>query len=671
MRTAYRSLLSFFLFCCPMAVAAQTVTAGFQFPTDIKPGGSATIPGAGLGGVTAVTLKAAGKTDLPATNVNATATAVTFTVPATASGTYQVVLSPGSISPIPLTVTPGPAVGTPAATEKPPVIDSVFPTTTYPIQNRFNFEVDGQRFDADPNNDQIEVDGQGLIKFGSRYRSPAPGTERKAGGPPIECAQESQKFPCLEATQDGRRLSIFGFPRRHAYQGPLRVRVSVKDVPTEFSSYFTLSRVDHRIIVWLTFVVFALLMYIVYRLVSKGIQGYMIAGRKYSPLAAFLIDKTTDTYSLSKFQLFALSGVAFFGYVYVCLCRALVQWNFTFPEIPDNYPSLLAISVGTTAAAVGLNSARGTKGAGPVYPSPADFISNGGLVVAERYQFFVWTLIACVGFIALILMQDPAKVDGFPTFPSGLLYVMGVSAGGYLGGKAVRKPGPILKQVKVGAVAANGLDLSFTLLGENLDSNGKFRIDGALQTPVVPVTGPPQPQAPPGYSTQLEVTLSQAAAGSAHGDHVFEIINGDGIGAQAIFTKTPMQITHATAIAHGGQGQVTLTVIDYREGSSARWLAPGASVPVEIPAAEVNKTPPPAAGAAGGAAAGGAAAGGAAAGGAAAGGAAAGGAAVGGAPPPAVDTVVVTVSPGDKAGTGTLTLVSPLGGTEATSVTVT
>src|ERR1700732_2452919 len=215
----------------------------------------------------------------------------------------------------------------------------------------------------------------------------------------MECKKERpEKYPCLWVTADGRRLLITGFQRRHPYQGPLRVRVWAKNVPSEFSGLFTLSRVDHRIIVWLTFAFFGLLMYVVYRLVSKGVKDYTIAGRKYSPLAAFLIDKSTDSYSLSKFQLFAFSMVSFFGYVYVFLCRALVQWNFTFPEIPDNYPSLLAISAGTTAAAVGLNSTLGTKGAGPVYPSAADFISTGGLVVAERFQFFVWTLIACIGF---------------------------------------------------------------------------------------------------------------------------------------------------------------------------------------------------------------------------------------------------------------------------------
>jgi hypothetical protein len=609
-------------------LTAQTVPQEFKFPEKTKPGDTLKISGTQLDRIKSLTLQAKDRPDLTPDWVKISPAEVTFIVPPSASGNYQVALTPGSIGPFPLTVTPA---ETQSPTEK-PVIDSVFPATTYPVQNRFGFELNGQHFSPDPSEDQIEVEGQGFIDFGSRYKSPPRDATREAAKP-IECKQESpEKYPCLEVTADGHRLVVVGFGRRHAYQGPLRVRVWVRNVPSEFSGSFTLSRVDHRVIVLLTIAFFGLLMYVVYRLVSRGVQDYTIAGRSYSPLAAFLIDKTTDSYSLSKFQLFAFSLVSFFGYVYVFLCRALVQWNFSFPEIPDNYPSLLAISAGTTVAAVGLTIARGTKGGGPVYPSAADFISDGGLVVPERFQFFVWTLVACIGFVMLILMQDPAKIDGFPSFPSGLLYVMGVSAAGYLGGKAVRSPGPVLKQVQVSvkkdASGVETTDLNVTIKGENLDKNGKFRIDGASQAPVGAINGSEQPQGPQGYCTQLDLTLSQGA-GFAKGDHTLEITNRDGVGAQQIFTATPMKATVTNPIIHGNAATITLTVQNYREGSSARWLPPGAMTPLEIPATEIKIT-----------------------------------AGTGG------DIVTVPVPAVDKPGTGTITLVSPLGGTEATSIAV-
>jgi hypothetical protein len=620
MRIACQSI--FFLAISGYSLAAQTVPEDFKFTESKRPGGSASITGNGLSAVSKVTLKAAGD-GKPEVDVNfhhVGSTQLEFTVPAVAGGDYLVYLAPGNIKPIALAV----ASTEPQPPPERPVIDSVFPTTTYPVKSRYGFQINGQHFSPDPNEDQIEVEGQGIIEFGTRYISSSLQGQRGATASP-ECTPDSlQKYPCLGVTADGRRLEIMGFGRGHPYQGPLRVRVWVKNVHSEFSGSFTLSRVNHRVIVWLTFLLFSSLMYVVYRLVSHGIQGYSIAGRRYSPLAAFLIDKTTDSYSLSKFQLFAFSLVSVFAYFYVFLCRALVQWNFTFPDIPDNYPSLLAISAGTTVAAIGLTGNRGTKGGGAVYPSAADFISDGGLVVAERFQFFVWTLVACIGFVMLILMQDPAKVDGFPTFPSGLLYVMGVSAAGYLGGKAIRSPGPILKSVDL-SVPQGTTDLNVSLKGENLDKIGKFRIDSALQAAVGPVNGTEQPQGPQGYCTQLDFTLSQAV-GFSKGDHTLEITNRDGVGAQKIFTATPMKTTNATPISHGTTGPVILTVTNYREGSSARWLAPGASMSIEIAAAEVLFD--------------------------------------------GASTVTVTVSSGDKTGIGTLTLVSPLGGTEAASITV-
>ena len=40
-----------------------------------------------------------------------------------------------------------------------------------------------------------------------------------------------------------------------------------------------------------------------------------------------LLDKETNSYSLSKFQLFLFTAVFVFGYIYLFLCRWLVQWN--------------------------------------------------------------------------------------------------------------------------------------------------------------------------------------------------------------------------------------------------------------------------------------------------------------------------------------------------------
>lgn len=131
MREAIQSISSAAVFFCALSgcfLSGQTLTPSFQFSGPAKPGDPLTITGTDLAGITTVTLKStAGKPDLTATSPHATAASVTFTVPATASGAYTVVLSPGSIAPIPLTVNPPTsAANTPVTTPAPPPVSRIY-----------------------------------------------------------------------------------------------------------------------------------------------------------------------------------------------------------------------------------------------------------------------------------------------------------------------------------------------------------------------------------------------------------------------------------------------------------------------------------------------------------------------------------------------------------------
>src|SRR5439155_7622880 len=115
-----------------------------------------------------------------------------------------------------------------------------------------------------------------------------------------------------------------------------------------------------------------------------------------------------------------------------------------FAPIPEGLPGILAVSGGTAALAAGINNVRGPKGAGEEQPSFADLITTGGVVVAERFQFLVWTVLGALAFLFLVVFSDPATIQDLPKVPDGFLYLMGVSSAGYLGGKLARKPGPVI-----------------------------------------------------------------------------------------------------------------------------------------------------------------------------------------------------------------------------------
>ena len=349
-----------------------------------------------------------------------------------------------------------------------------------------------------------------------------------------------------------------------------------------------------------TVALFGVLAYTIYHLVARGMKGTMIHGVRYSPLHAFFLDGQTQTYSLSKFQLFAFSSAFVFGYLYVLLCRWLVQWQFVLPDVPLNLAAMLAISGGTTLIAAGATQTRGSKGSGEQYPSVADFVSVGGQVVPERFQYFVWTLIACFGFLALLLSKDPAAVDGFPTFPDGLLYVMGVSAATYVGGKVTRSPGPVIKNIAV----TRDRNPIVIVQGENLSKDADFFLDDKKLPIVTPdqlkesgIDKTKQPSLVIGttqagasdrtFCSELQITVIEEEAGVTigPGDHRFRVVNRDAQFAEIPFSIPEVKIVSVVNRAGGPVPKETTDVVlevtgsAFSEPLAADWTPAGATSP--------------------------------------------------------------------------------------------
>jgi hypothetical protein len=163
------------------------------------------------------------------------------------------------------------------------------------------------------------------------------------------------------------------------------------------------------------------------------------------------------------------------------LSRYLVQGHFELPEVPEGLPGIIGISAVTTAGSIGITAARGPKGAGTAEPSFSDLVSVGGVVSPERFQFLLWTLVAIFAFLAAALQLDPLQIDTLPKLPERLLELSGISAAGYLGGKLVRKPGPVISEVLIKSGS-----LVLTIMGRNLDRFARFEINGQSISKLLP-----------------------------------------------------------------------------------------------------------------------------------------------------------------------------------------
>jgi hypothetical protein len=219
---------------------------------------------------------------------------------------------------------------------------------------------------------------------------------------------------------------------------------------------------------------------------GKALHVRSDSGTKLQPswISILFLDRETATYSLSKFQLYLWLAASVTSYLYLLLAQKLVQDSDTWLDIPKNLPMIFLFSAGTPVVALFVTNSRGPKGAGNETPSLADLVSSGGVAAADRFQFFVWTVLGCSYYLYLTLGFDPATIKGLPDIPERMVQLMGLSSAGYLAGKFARRAGPVIDDVVAAfdppaapaPPAAYSPKLILTLRGRVLSQAATFRI---------------------------------------------------------------------------------------------------------------------------------------------------------------------------------------------------
>jgi hypothetical protein len=225
------------------------------------------------------------------------------------------------------------------------------------------------------------------------------------------------------------------------------------------------------------------------------------------------------------------------------------------------------------------------------------------VVTGDRFQFFVWTLVGFLGFLLLVLLADPSTLKELPDVPQGFLYLMGISAAGYLGGKVVRLPGPVIQQLLVSATPltrdAQGKEqpvkLTIDLKGENLSTDAVIKIDDVQLRPKDEFTiedlQPPKLQtapADPSFRAEVNVVLENAAK-YVQGTYDLTFINKDGQMAVAKFPVDSLKLNAVGDLTAGGS-PVTITVTgeNFGDNMTAEWTDPAKTVTV-IPTEKIKK----------------------------------------------------------------------------------
>lgn len=240
------------------------------------------------------------------------------------------------------------------------------------------------------------------------------------------------------------RIDLCNIPIPESGRLLVAVRQGSKTSETQGLSVFGWSRWPVAVASGLTAILLGLL---VLALVSARRKSAS-SKKAYNVLQSLFLDPETTTYSLSKFQFYCWTVAALFGYAYLVIGRMLVQ-QLGWPDIPGTLPGIVAIGAGTSIASQFVTNVRGPKGSGVESPNMSDLVSSGGVVAADRVQMFVWTVFGVIVFLLSVVQQGPGTITGLSPVPDGMLYMMGLSSLGYLGGKLARKPGPVIAEVSV------------------------------------------------------------------------------------------------------------------------------------------------------------------------------------------------------------------------------
>jgi hypothetical protein len=149
-----------------------------------------------------------------------------------------------------------------------------------------------------------------------------------------------------------------------------------------------------------------------------------------------IITSEDENYSISRFQMYLWTVVVVIGFA------AVFVSTFGYPEIPQNLYLLMGVNLAASVTSTGVFFAKnGVK----ITPDSPDFVkdiffeSKKISLDLPRTQMFVWTIVSLCYFAIRLIQSFVNGTPSLPDIPTGLVVLMGVSHGAYLGTKATEK----------------------------------------------------------------------------------------------------------------------------------------------------------------------------------------------------------------------------------------
>ena len=153
-------------------------------------------------------------------------------------------------------------------------------------------------------------------------------------------------------------------------------------------------------------------------------------------LMDLIVTSEDGCYSISRLQMYLWTFAVVIGFGAVFMCG----YKYTIPDIPGTLYMLMGVNLAATVTSTAINTVRNKKVSKvePDFWRDIFFESEDSLDL-PRTQMFVWTIISLCVFFFLLYQKLAANNPSLPDIPTGLIVLMGLSHGAYLGTKAAAK----------------------------------------------------------------------------------------------------------------------------------------------------------------------------------------------------------------------------------------
>lgn len=203
---------------------------------------------------------------------------------------------------------------------------------------------------------------------------------------------------------------------------------------------------------------------------------------KWNFVPYVLLDKNTNTYSLSRFQAFTWTVVLTGSYFYIAIAFGILLQNGKIPEFNPSLVGLMSISYTGFIASHFLNKKNPKNAISDTPPALSDLFMENGVIDITRLQLLLFTVVAVIVYLYNLYLNN--TLNGLPDIPATLHGLLVSSQTGYIGGKVFGDKIAV-NRILPRKISISDKTIELHLIGAGFVDGMKLMIEGSPSDPVL------------------------------------------------------------------------------------------------------------------------------------------------------------------------------------------